>query len=239
MKIAIISDIHSNLEALETAVKHINSKEKVDDIICLGDIVGYGANPEECIDTVFNITDKVCMGNHDYAVLYPEIEDLMNTRARLAVRWTREKVFDLLKSKEKDLKKQIESESILYVHSNPLDPFSWDYIFGIEAQIYLESMHHNLCFIGHTHQPDVFSESENIIMDNEIIKLDKDHRTIVNVGSIGQPRDSDKRLCYAVFDDAEWSLKFIRLEYDVNLAREKIIKAGLPKELGDRLLKGY
>ena len=100
-------------------------------------------------------------------------------------------------------------------------------------------MQHKLCFIGHTHQPDVFSEADNVIMDNEIIKLDKDRRTIVNVGSIGQSRDSDSRLCYAVFDDEEWTLRFVRLKYDVNLAREKIISAGLPRELGDRLLKGY
>ena len=195
MKIAVISDIHSNLEALETAVNHIKSQEKIDDIICLGDIVGYGANPKECIDIVFDITDKVCMGNHDYAVLYPELEEFMNPRARLAVRWTRDEVYDLLKERESDLKKQIESGNILYVHSNPLDPYSWEYIFGIEAQLYLISMQHKLCFIGHTHQADVFSEADNVIMDNEIIKLDKDRRTIVNVGSIGQSRDSDSRLC--------------------------------------------
>jgi len=239
MKIAIISDIHSNLEALNTALEYIEFKEQVRQIICLGDIVGYGADPNACLNRITKLTDKICMGNHDYAVFHPKLENVMNRMAKYSIQWTREIAGGELKKKEKLFKEKIEEDDIIYVHSNPISPLSWDYIYSFQADYYFEKMKHKLCFIGHTHTPSVYTENKNIKKENDYYVIDKGIKTIVNVGSIGQPRDGDNRLCFVIFDNNNWKLKFVRLNYNIERARKKIIKSGLPKELGDRLIAGF
>ena len=238
MKTAIISDIHSNLEALNSVLDYLNTEEKVDEIVCLGDIVGYGANPDECLNKIFSLTDNICMGNHDYAVLYPDLENYMNLRAVTAIKWTRDHVGEKIEKEKNRFKESIIRDNIIFVHSNPIDPYSWDYVYDYEAELYLNTMSYNLCFIGHTHYPGIFCETKIPLEDDQYYLLDKNSKTIVNVGSVGQPRDRDIRACFVIFDNINWKMKYIKLNYDVNKARDKIIEAGLPRELGERLLIG-
>lgn len=238
MKTAIISDIHSNLEALTVVLNYLEKEEKVDEIVCLGDIVGYGADPEACLNKIFSVTNNICMGNHDYAVLNPALENNMNIRAVTAIRWTRTQVGKKMEKEKNRFQKSIIKDNIIFVHSNPINPYSWDYIYDYEAELYLNKMDYNLCFIGHTHSPGIFCNSKIKYKNENQYILDKNSKTIINVGSVGQPRDRDIRACFVIFDNMNWKMKYIKLNYDVNKAKDKIIKAGLPQELGNRLLIG-
>lgn len=224
MKIAIFSDVHSNLEALEAVIKQIE-KEKVDEIYCLGDIIGYGPNPNECIELVKSVTNKVVMGNHDSAVVNQTDILLFNSYARESTEWTRRVIKDENYEFILDLPLKISENDLLFVHSTPLIPEDWNYIltqYGAEKQFnYFDE---SVCFIGHSHRPEVFKSI--------------DDRLIINDGSVGQPRDGNPESCFLIFDTDDLTYKFIRLKYNTKLVYKKIIKAGLNEFLGERLLVG-
>ncbi|CUT05583.1 metallophosphoesterase family protein, partial [Candidatus Kryptobacter tengchongensis] len=189
MRIAIISDIHSNLEALTKAFEIIDTKN-VDEIVCLGDIVGYGANPNECVELIRKRVKYVVMGNHDYAVAVDPAELFyFSSYARESDLWTREVLtkenLDFLKS----LPFTISLKNLLFVHSAPAQPREWEYIFTeAQAKVQFQYFKEKICFIGHSHFPGIFPE--NGFYNG---KLDRNTRYIINVGSIGQPRDGDWR----------------------------------------------
>jgi predicted phosphodiesterase len=232
MRIALISDIHSNLEALTKALEIID-KSSIDEIICLGDIVGYGANPNECLDLVRQRCKIVVKGNHDEAVLDLEITHRFTDDARSAVMWTHGKIsaanIDYLKMLPLKQKKN----NLLFVHSSPCNPEVWNYIFGDDtAADSFQCFSESLCFIGHTHIPAVFSTN------GRTRGITKNERYIINVGSIGQPRDRNTQLSFGIIDTDEWAYENIRNPYDTETAAKKILDAGLPSRLGHRLLIG-
>ncbi|MHB1048992.1 MAG: metallophosphoesterase family protein [Bacteroidota bacterium] len=232
MKTAIISDIHSNLDALTAVLERIASLQP-DRILCLGDIVGYGAEPNECVELIRRRSIPAVLGNHDQAVANDFPVDNFNDSARAAVLWNRERLTKDNAEFLRGLPLRIEEADVLFVHSSPDHPEEFHYlIYPSDTAESFRSFSQPICFVGHTHRPVIFTVTgtESVITRNI--------RSIVNVGSIGQPRDGDRRACFALFDSVQWSVEHIRVEYDVQKAREKIIAAGLPKKLGDRLLVG-
>lgn len=232
MRYAIISDIHSNLEALTKALTIIDEK-KVDEIICLGDIVGYGASPNECVELIRTHCSAVVLGNHDAAALDTTQAYDFNAIARRAVYWTAEQLTAENKTYLSSIPMTIVKENVMFVHSSPNAPEAWDYIVDPdEASHAMRTLEEQICFIGHTHVPGIYSgrgRAKNITRDEQFI---------VNVGSIGQPRDGNPMLSFGIFDSTLWEFEIIRSQYDIQKAAEKIYAAKLPEELGNRLLYG-
>lgn len=232
MKYAIISDIHSNLEALQKALTIIDGK-KVDEIICLGDVVGYGANPNECAAVVRERCSAIVLGNHDAAALDISLAHDFNSIARHAVEWTGKTLTDDHKDWLSALPLVHRTDDIIFVHASPQFPEEWNYI--IDAHDAMDAFDHfdeKICFFGHTHVPGVFSNR------GRAKTVTRDDRYIVNVGSIGQPRDGNPMLSFGIFDTDTWEYELIRSEYSIQDAVDKIFNAGLPKELGYRLQFG-
>lgn len=241
MKAAIISDIHSNLEALQAVVKDIK-KRRIKRIFCVGDIVGYGANPNECVDICFKEAKIIVAGNHDWAVLGKTDVSAFNPIAAEAVRWTQEQVSKASVKKLEKLKISASIGDLLLVHASPKNPENWGYLFSIEQfKSHFRFFSVNLCFIGHSHIPQAVFQDANsytdIIRDNPFPIIAK-RKYIVNVGSVGQPRDLDPRASYVIYDGNKNTIEIIRLEYNIPLAQQKILDAGLPDTLADRLLTG-
>jgi predicted phosphodiesterase len=233
MQIAIISDIHSNLEALTKALELID-KEPVGKIVCLGDIVGYGSQPNECIDLVHRRCDVVLQGNHDAAVGDLSIAESFTANARSAIHWTHAQVTSANREYLSRLPLVNIDSDVFYVHSSPCDPASWRYIFGrFDAMQAFHCFTQDLCFIGHSHVPDIFSSDGKSVQ-----AIGKEGRFIINVGSVGQPRDGNPQLSIGIFDAERRVYRNIRSTYDVELASKKIFAAGLPPALGRRLLHG-
>jgi diadenosine tetraphosphatase ApaH/serine/threonine PP2A family protein phosphatase len=232
MKFAIISDIHSNLEALTKALDTIK-KEGVDEILFLGDVVGYGANPNECVDLVREHCSVILLGNHDLAAVDLSVAEFFTSNARTAAHWTSEQ----LSPKNTDFLKRLPYTAVAdgarLVHSSPDQPEEWHYIISeSDARRMFPYFKEAICFVGHSHVPGVFCES------SFTEEVRRGERFIVNVGSIGQPRDGNPKLSFGVFDSSRWEYKNIRLEYDCETAARKIREAGLPRMLADRLFQG-
>jgi predicted phosphodiesterase len=232
MRIAIISDIHSNFEALTKAIEVID-RQAIDEIICLGDIIGYGANPNECVELVRQRCSVVIKGNHEDAVENISLTEYFTNDARVAIFWTRkqltEKNFDYLLT----LPLSHKMDNLLFVHASPCDPAEWSYILdNSDASAAFNCFSELLCFIGHTHTPVIFST------DGRLSRISKEGRSIINVGSIGQPRDRNTDLSFGIFDTNIWTYENIRSPYDMETAARKILKTTLPPKLGHRLLIG-
>lgn len=228
MRYAVISDIHSNFEALMTVLRDIRTKS-VDEIVCLGDVVGYGANPDEVVEVVREEVKYVVRGNHDDAVHDAGTYAVINHYARAAMDYTREVLSDESKEWLKELPLTFKLGNILFAHSSPSGPHDWRYIISeSEANMELGSFTERICFIGHTHVPIVYRRE---LRDGEV-------RELINVGSVGQPRDGDNRASYGVIDTADYTYENYRIAYDYQLAGNKIIAAGLPIFLAERLQKG-
>jgi diadenosine tetraphosphatase ApaH/serine/threonine PP2A family protein phosphatase len=237
MRIAILSDIHGNLEALNTAMDYIVDND-IDKVYCLGDIVGYGPNPNECVETIAEKCEKVVIGNHDHAVLGLTSTEYFNDFAKLSTYWTK----NILTEENKEFLSSLEFtysiDDILFVHATPSDPPMWHYILSeIDARHELSHFNEKICFIGHSHFPIVFYQ-DGFSRKSKLV-LNADQRYIVNVGSIGQPRDGNPKTCFCVYNDDTKEIEYIRLNYDLEKTREKIVRAGLPVFLADRLIKGY
>jgi predicted phosphodiesterase len=232
MKIAVISDIHGNLEALQKALQTIQ-EQPVDQIVCLGDIVGYGANPSECVDLIRENCVHIVKGNHDEAVTNENDMDKFNPYAVQSILWTRDQLNGNQLSFLKQLPKQISMEGLRFVHATADEHSDWDYVFThYQALRQFDFFKEPICFYGHTHIPTIFPENRHV---SDILK---DERYVINVGSIGQPRDNNILLSFGIFDTAIWNYENMRVDYDVETASNKIRSAGLPVFLADRLLHG-
>jgi len=229
---AIISDIHGNLEALTTVLDDIASAN-VDEIFCLGDVVGYGPNPRECIDHCRNFS-MTLLGNHDNGALFDP--DGFSSGAEKAIFWTRQQLEDPQVEGAADrwdflakLPRTHRCEPFMFVHGSPRSPLN-EYVFPED---------HQYCFQGHTHVPGVFTENCRFYSPQEIensFSLNE-QKVMVNVGSVGQPRDGDPRSSYVIVDDKQ--IEFRRVEYDFEATRAKIhAEPGLDDFLGDRLVEG-
>ena len=243
MKIGIISDIHSNSEAINSVLKNI---KKVDEFICLGDIVGYGADPNYCIEKIKDLNCKCIGGNHDFAVVGKVNINYFNYAARAAILWTslqlkKENLNFLL-----NLKKKIElRDDVFAVHGSPQNPLL-DYILDKDtASLIFKKFEFKIYFVGHSHLAGCFSFNKN---NNQIdymnfsyggyIEIHKNKRYIINCGSVGQPRDGNSQASYGIYDLKHNAVNIYRLSYPVNLTKSKIINAGLPRSLADRLSYG-
>lgn len=252
--IALISDLHSNLEALEAALRDMESFS-VRSIICLGDVVGYGANPREVIQKTREVCDYVLQGNHDAALLDERDTRGFNERALLAIDWTRRSLDPELEQHWElwdwlgELHPSMElhpgngAEAVQLVHASPREPLS-EYLLPnlgggtSKVQANFEAAHHRISFFGHTHHPGYFAEGQDFTraVGHDELRLEANRRYLINVGSIGQPRDGDSRAAYALFDGE--AVRWRRVEYDTQAASRRIGEAGLPESLAARLLVG-
>lgn len=251
--IAIISDLHSNLEAVSTALRDIE-KRRIETVYCLGDVIGYGANPREVLAMIMERCRVVILGNHEYALMYT-MEDF-NDKARAAIEWTRGVLNAADRPREEnyrfwgwlgDLPQTHRDEDALFVHGSPRNPIL-EYMLPRDAKnpvkmkSVFERQDRPVCFTGHSHIPGVYTEAEEFeyLAPDAVsgaYKLPKNRKTLINVGSVGQPRDGDTRLSYASYDGE--TVYFHRLEYDYKKASEKIRSIPeLPNYLADRLLVG-
>ncbi|MCH7596212.1 MAG: metallophosphoesterase [Planctomycetes bacterium] len=271
---AVISDIHGNLEALEEALKDID-RRSIKVIYCLGDIVGYGASPKECLDTIIDRCEFSLCGNHDQAVFYEPMN--FNVGAERAAYWTRQVLEDESTKPERDRRWEFlgrmpirrQEKGLLLVHASPRRPVN-EYLFPEDVYTNPGKILDNFrrleddqlaCLVGHTHVPGVFLDDPCFDPPDELAEMGvytitSDEQAIINVGSIGQPRDRDPRLCYAVIyekgeapeghdlpnvgeDENYLTTEFVRLEYDVEKAAQKIYDVpDLDDFLGTRLFEG-
>lgn len=242
MKTAIISDIHANYEALVSVFAEID-RIGVDRTICLGDVVGYGASPNECADLVRSRCAVTLLGNHDAAVTGAMDVAYYYQNARDAIEWTRGQLNDRNYEWLYALPYSWHDGDLGFYHAAPIMPSGFFYVVQeSEAQPHVEilSRLRKINFIGHAHLTLVFA-----ITDNEPVEVvpaqvtpDAPAKFIVNVGSVGQPRDRDPRACFAIWDSDARKLEFIRVEYDIESAATRILDAGLDEKFAKRLIAG-
>lgn len=240
MRYGIFADVHSNSEAFQAVLDSLK-RENIDTYICIGDIVGYGAEPSRCIELTRKLTDKIIAGNHDLAACGIFTTSYFNEYAKEAISWTK----NILSAEDKDRLKALrliyEDKNITAVHGSLNEPEKFHYIISTsQAQATFELMKTPLCFIGHSHQPLVCAKTRKGVsfLPEEKLTVEKSAPYIVNVGSVGQPRDGDPRASYAVFDTKTSVVEIKRVSYDVEKAAEKILAAGLPPILAARLGEG-
>ncbi|HTK70026.1 MAG TPA: metallophosphoesterase family protein [Candidatus Eisenbacteria bacterium] len=240
MTTAILSDIHGNLEALEAVLAELD-RRKPDRVICLGDIVGYGASPNECLDHVRKRCGTVLLGNHDAAASGGPEAARFNIYARVAAEWTMKTLTRDNREYLQRLPLTANENSFYLVHASPACPRDWEYLldrFDAEPQFhYFTEM---ICFIGHTHQPAIYLADQSGTKSLPLSegKLDPSRRYIVNVGSVGQPRDHDPRACFVLYHESSTTIEYVRVPYDIEGAQSKIRAAQLPEVLAARLATG-
>ena len=236
MRYAIFGDIHGNTEALNAVFADI-AHARVDRYLCLGDVVGYGAEPEKCIAELRSRGIETVLGNHDSAAVGDTPLDYFNEYAKEAIAWTAERLTEDDKGYLKRLPVIGGDEGFAIVHSSLANPKEWGYIIDLmSARRCFELLTGHLCFIGHSHVPVIFQERGSISCYRaRDMAMEKDARYIVNVGSVGQPRDGDHRASYGIYDAAKMRFEIRRVPYDVRKAQDKIISAGLPRFLAFRL----
>jgi diadenosine tetraphosphatase ApaH/serine/threonine PP2A family protein phosphatase len=247
--VAIVSDIHGNLEAFTAVLAEID-KRGIQDIYCLGDVVGYGPNPMECLDLVSTRCKSSLMGNHDFAVFYEPFN--FNAGAEQACYWTR-RCFEEDKDEPRraarwkylgNLPVRIKTNEFLAVHASPRRPIN-EYIFPDDIYtnpgkfVSIFERFDRLCFVGHTHVPGVFLEGPDFYSPDELdFRYEiTDDKAIINAGSVGQPRDRDPRSSFVILSPT--SVEFVRIPYDVETTVKKVEQIGeLDNFLGARLLDG-
>jgi diadenosine tetraphosphatase ApaH/serine/threonine PP2A family protein phosphatase len=240
VRYAVLSDIHGNLEALRSVLD--DADQRADAVLCLGDVVGYGADPIACVEVLGERATRLVAGNHEHGVAGLLALDWFNRYARAAVVWTRQQLSTAHRDYLAAQPLTAEVEDATLVHASPARPDEWEYLVtaddGYEA---FGAFTTRLCFVGHSHSPAVWSlgssgpDHEAGIFD---VKLAPGRRYIVNVGSVGQPRDRDPRAAYALWDVDARRVSIRRVAYDIATARQKILAARLPQFLADRLAVG-
>ncbi len=239
MKYAILSDIHGNLDAFEAVLASAKA-EGVEDYLCLGDVVGYGAQPRECLDLVQSTCRGVVAGNHDFAVFGRIETEFFNAYAKQSTVWTKEQLgpdrLEFLGSLP--LVEHCDGFSI--VHATLDTPELFGYVHSsYDAFLSLSRLSGDVCFIGHSHVPITFIRRRFISYSFESeIEIEPGSKVLVNVGSVGQPRDNCPLAAYALYDSTARKVSIRRIPYDVDAAAHKIREAGLPEILGERLKYG-
>jgi predicted phosphodiesterase len=239
LRYAILSDIHGNLDALEVVLAAAE-REKVDRYLCLGDIVGYGAKPLECVRLIRDLDCKTVAGNHDFAALGKIEINYFNVYAKEATLWTRDNLNDEARSFLESLPLVEHVDGISLVHGTLYSPELFDYVqTSYDAYLSMSQMSNAVCFVGHSHIPVSFIRKRFIIYSLESeIDVEPDGRVLVNVGSVGQPRDGNPRSSFAVYDTDQRKIWIRRVAYDVEAAAARIREAELPEILGERLKVG-
>jgi predicted phosphodiesterase len=245
MRTAVISDIHANIEALQAVLERIKAL-KVDEIVCLGDLVGYNANPNECIDVLRSENIACVLGNHDASAAGMEEPEGFNPLARVAVMWTREQLTEESRLFLAGLPRERQVRDFFLFHGSIYETDR--YIFSREDAVdnfrRLADLHGALSigFFGHTHLRAALSEhrdSISVLLVLEALDINAEKKYLINPGSVGQPRDGDPRASFLVYDDQSRRVTFHRVAYDIRSCQEKIIRSGLPPQLAERLEGGW
>ena len=239
MRFAIFSDIHSNLEALEAVLSDARERHCTH-FVCLGDVVGYNANPRECVEIVRDLDCPTVKGNHDEQASQPEASGDFNEMAERAMTWTRAQLSDKDREWLRDLRLQRQVRDFTIVHATLDTPAQWGYVFrDLDAAASFTYQHTAVCFFGHTHVPMAFIRDDGVRRINfEQLPVDSGRKYFINAGSTGQPRDGDWRAAYCIYDSEKNVVELHRVKYDLDTAQKKIIKAGLPRLLAERLALG-
>jgi len=239
MKYAVIADIHANLEALRVVLEDAK-KQNCTHYVCLGDVVGYNANPKECLDIIRDTGMPCVKGNHDeYCSSETNLEGF-NPHAAEAIQWTRQQLTEEDRQWLKELKYIRLVASFQVVHATLDGPQRWGYVFDrLAAAASFTYQNTAVCFFGHTHVPVAFIR-DSVVRGGTYskFKIEPGRKYFVNVGSVGQPRDGNPKAAYAIYDMDEGSVELRRLDYDISAAQAKIMAAGLPPRLAERLALG-
>jgi len=241
VRVGIFSDVHANLEALEIVLKAIEY-ENVDKTICVGDLVGYGPDPNQCIEKVMEIADIVVAGNHDYAACGMLSTEYFNEYAKMAIDWTSRVIETKFTYILSNLPLTVIEDEITVVHATPEAPGGWHYILDIaDAQRSFRALKNSLCFVGHSHIPVAFVQDQDgkiSIRNPSELNIKTDEKYIINVGSVGQPRDGDPRTTYGILDTNKKKFWLKRLPYPVEGVQGKMREENLPPYLINRLSVG-
>jgi predicted phosphodiesterase len=242
MRYAVLSDVHANLEALEVVLADVAAR-RPDAVICLGDFVGYGPDPVACVERLRPVLAAAVVGNHDLAALERTDIDVFNPFARAAILWTRTQLTADVRAYLGELPREARRSAFLAVHGSPRDPTD-EYLFDAAgARLSFEAVEFHLGLVGHTHVPGVFvADGERVtahpLIPDDVLELRAADRYIINVGSVGQPRDGDARASYLWLDEGNARAQLVRLAYPFARTQEKMRAAGLPEVLAERLAYG-
>jgi diadenosine tetraphosphatase ApaH/serine/threonine PP2A family protein phosphatase len=245
MRLMIFSDVHANLEALQAVLRDAKAR-RVNRRIYLGDLVGYGPYPNECIELVRSLKNCRCLaGNHDVAALWEASPYGMSSSANKAILWTMDQLSDDNKKFLGSLPDRLDIADMTFVHANPYNPRGWRYVMDRKYAIRsFAATHCRNLFIGHSHRPLLITKKHFFSIDLQgisgsvKIEMNDNKRRIINCGSVGQPRDKDPRSCYLIYDSRKQMLEFYRVSYGMEKTVRAIRAADLPESLGRRLLKG-
>lgn len=239
MRYAVIGDVHGNLEALQAVLEDVD-EQGVDEVLCVGDVVGYGADPEACLELITQRCTVVVSGNHDFAASGQGSLEYFNPYARRALEWTAEQLSSQAQQYLSHLPLIARMNGFSLVHSSFFAPERFDYIFApSQARVCFLKQTTPLAFFGHTHLPVAFFDTDPVSysLGPELV-VNPEVKTLINVGSVGQPRDEDARACYALYDTDTGMVTLRRVKYNIEEAASKISKAGLPEILAERLFLG-
>lgn len=241
MLYGICSDIHSNAVAFQAVLQSMKDNG-VERRICLGDLVGYGVDADECVRLARENMDVCLIGNHDSVAIRYESSTGFNPYARQAIEWTQNNLSKESIDYMRTLPYIYEDDDICYVHASPLSPADWVYVTELEDA--LDAFDHfsgRYCFVGHTHSPVIVASRPMAIpkiLDEYEYTIEDTERLLVNVGSVGQPRDRDPRSCWCLLDSEAKCVRLIRVDYDIAETQERMRKAGMPSFLIERLAMG-
>ena len=239
-QIAVISDIHGNLQALESVLKAIDERG-IDTVYCCGDLVGYGAHPNECVALIQQRAIPMVIGNHDYAALDLIDSSSFNSVALQALNWTHQALTPESVSFLTVQPMRISFGDIMLVHASPSSPERWNYILSIaDARENFACFEETVCFLGHSHQPfTIEQKGEQLVCpSHHIMEFAEGSKCLVNVGSVGQPRDNNPDAAFAVYTPAQRRIEIVRVAYDIQAAQQAILAQGLPQLLAIRLSAG-
>lgn len=235
MKTLLLADIHSNLEALNAVLA--DAEKKFEKIVCLGDIVGYGAQPNECIEAMKKLRAECILGNHDAATIGALSTDWFNPHAASCIEWTKQKISEENERFLEALPKSLEKDGVLFVHGSPREPLT-EYMNEAVARQALKQSKRQLIVVGHTHVPFVFSEKNSRCVDGDASIDFSKQKMLVNLPAVGQPRDANNKAGYALLDVEKKKIEIKRIAYDFEETARKIIAAGLPSIEAERLRLG-
>jgi diadenosine tetraphosphatase ApaH/serine/threonine PP2A family protein phosphatase len=238
MRFLVLSDIHGNLDALERVLEEAR-RLRPDMIVSLGDVVGYGANPNECVTLVQEAARIRIGGNHDVAAAGLMDTDTFSATAQRAIRWTTREIEPRLRDLLGEYDTVRRFGDCVFSHASPLSPLEWEYVYTInQANAIFAGVRDTFIFIGHTHVPAIIEHSEATgtrVVGGTFAPVASGSRYLVNVGSIGQPRDGIAAASFALLDNEKATIAIRRVPYDIRSAQDKIRSSGLPESLAERL----
>jgi diadenosine tetraphosphatase ApaH/serine/threonine PP2A family protein phosphatase len=236
MRFAILSDLHANLEAGEATLADARASA-CSHFVCLGDVVGYNANPHECVNLVQDLDCLTTKGNHDEQASLLEPSHGFNELAEHAINWTRENLTDGDKEWLRELRLVRQVHDFTIVHATLDTPGQWGYVLNnLDAAASFTYQRSSVCFFGHTHFPVAYVRDEGVRrVRSDKLLIEPGKKYFINAGSVGQPRDGDWRAAYCIYDTEKNVVEQRRVKYDLVTAQRKILKAGLPRLLADRL----